>query len=131
MEPVVFELNFYDIAEKNNVNTYINDIQRRLDLLKIKCEIVPKTEGLDEKVTPSVSKISEMDGGDESIMNSLLSSIDSSSKTTTPTAFKYKIVLFELLIYEDNLEKTRYFGIQQLNSWLFRRENEKNIVPSV
>jgi hypothetical protein len=125
---LLFELNFYEIAEKNNVNSYINDIKRRLDLLKIKCEIVPKTEGLDEQDTPSISKISEMDGGDESIMNSLLSSVDS-SKTTTD--FKYKIVLFELLIYEDNLEKTRYFGIQQLNSWLFRRENEKIIVPSV
>jgi hypothetical protein len=61
-------------------------------------------------------------------MNSLLSSI------TTPTVLqseKISVLSMDLYIYEDNLENTRYFGIQQLNSWLLRREKEKNMVPCV
>jgi hypothetical protein len=133
MEFVAFELTFYEITENNNINTYIDDLKKRLDVLKIKYELKsrPQTDDLVEnsqRMSPSIDKISEMDGKDESIMNSLLSSI------TTPTVLqseKKGIVSMDLYIYEDNLENTRYFGIQQLNSWLLRREKEKNMVPCV
>ena len=128
MESVVFDLNVYNIPDKNSVNVYIDDIKRRLDLLKIKYEMVSKNENLDETVSPSVSEISEMYGGDDSIMNSLLSAIgDSNNVSNMEINSKSNIVYFKLFVYDDDLEKTRYFGIQQLDSWLIRKEREKSI----
>jgi hypothetical protein len=133
MEFVAVELTFYEITENNNINTYIDDLKKRLDVLKIKYELKSRSQTDDlvensQKISPSIDKISEMDGKGESIMNSLLSSI------TTPTVLqseKISVLSMDLYIYEDNLENTRYFGIQQLNSWLLRREKEKNMVPCV
>ena len=127
MESVVFDLIIYNIPVKNSVNLYIDDIKSRLDLLKIKYEIVLKKENLDETVSPSVSEISEMYGGDNSIMNSLLSAIGESNVSNIEINSKSNIVYFKLFVYDDDLEKTRYFGIQQLDSWLIRKEREKSI----
>jgi hypothetical protein len=127
MESVVFDLIIYNIPDKNSVNLYIDDIKSRLDLLKIKYEIVLKNENLDETVTPSVSEISEMYGGDNSIMNSLLSAIGESNVSNIEINSKSNIVYFKLFVYDDDLEKTRYFGIQQLDSWLNRKERKKSI----
>ena len=128
MESVVFDLIIYNIPDKNSVNLYIDDIKSRLDLLKIKYEIVLKNENLDETVTPSVSEISEMYGGDNSIMNSLLSAIGESNVSNIEINSKSNIVYFKLFVYDDDLEKTRYFGIQQLDSWLNRKEREKSVI---
>jgi hypothetical protein len=127
MESVVFDLIIYNIPDKNSVNLYIDDIKSRLDLLKVKYEIVLKNENLDETVTPSVSEISEMYGGDNSIMNSLLSAIGESNVSNIEINSKSNIVYFKLFVYDDDLEKTRYFGIQQLDSWLNRKERKKSI----
>jgi hypothetical protein len=133
MEFVAFELTFYEITENNTINVYIDDLKKRLDQLKIKYELKSRSETDDlaenpQRMSPSIDKISEMDGKDESIMNSLLSSIDTSTVSQTD---KKSIISMDLYIYEDNLENTRYFGIQQLNSWLLRREKEKNMVPCI
>ena len=133
MEFVAFKLTFYEVAQNNTTTGYIDDLKKRLDLLKTKYELksTPETDNLVEnsqRTSSSIDKISEMDGKNESIINSLLSSIGTSTGSRTD---KKGIISMDLYIYDDSLENTRYFGIQQLNSWLVRKEKEKNMVACI
>ena len=128
MDSVIFYLNIYEINGKNTVNLYVDDVKRRLDLLKIKYEVKSKDE-----VVSAEPSISEMDGKDESIISSLLSSVGEST-TEAAVAVNQKdegLVSLELFVHDDSLEKTKYLGVQQLNSWLLSREKEQINLPIV
>lgn len=131
MDSVIFDINIYEINGKNTVNLYIDDIKRRLDLLKIKYDVKSNNDSVG--IAPTIDKISEMDGNDQSVMSSLLSSVGVSIPPATESVNQKNegLVSLELFVYDDSLEKTRYFGIQQLNSWLLRREKEQINVPIV
>jgi hypothetical protein len=148
MSGVSFNLNIFEIPGKNTVSTYINTIKSKLSSLNIQFEIIENNKN--NISMPSVEEISQMDEGtQQSTVNSLLSSIglnstDSSEvlnqeaiKSTPEGQFQIngnlnnvndQLVSITIIIRDDFIEKSNYFGVHQFDTWLLRRETEKNNV---